>query len=358
MKTFRYTTTFLFLVIFGLHGCKQSSPFPGYKPPAIGNTNHVDFVMDSVLAKGMVGDSVLEYFTSPFPVMPAPEPFFDLRFLTMTDIEYDAYKKELKTLIFVADLTDTTSLVTKMVKKDLGSEKWNKALTDSTFFMTFAKDKWAKGQLLIYIFAQGSQKLADIMPAVFPAAAARINKHDEPSLEASVYGVKGKDNPLTDLVQSKYGLKMAVPPGFVKALEEDNFLWLRFDDKKSIQNIVVQKFAYTDVSQFSKANMIKLRDEYGKKYVKTNSEDAYMQTNPIDLPVYEYEVNHHGMVGKEIRGIWETVNDFMGGPFFSYLLLNKATNELVFIDVFILAPGEDKRDMMQRLDYVVKKSTF
>ena len=40
-----------------------------------------------------------------------------------------------------------------------------------------------------------------------------------------------------------------------------------------------------------------------------------MKSNTVDLPVYEYAYQLNGSYTKELRGIWEMENDFMGGPF-------------------------------------------
>ncbi|MBC7886229.1 MAG: DUF4837 family protein, partial [Saprospiraceae bacterium] len=84
----------------------------------------------------------------------------------------------------------------------------------------------------------------------------------------------------------------------------------------------------------------------------------YMSTNVIDLPTYEYTYTHNGVYVKEVRGIWETVNDFMGGPFISYVLYNEKKGEIVFIDAFVFAPGKEKRDFVQQLDCIVKTASF
>lgn len=357
MQTIRNILTLSAALLF-LVSCRQTNPFTGQKPTAIGKPNDIDIVMDSTLAQQGIWDTLDYYYASSYPVMPAPEPFFDLRHLTPEDLENDAYKKELKTLLFVADISDTNSVTTRMVRADFGPEKWKQAMEDPAFTLVMAKDKWAKDQLLIYIFARGTDRLAEAIRQHFPAVATRVNKHDAPAIEASLYGSKGQNIELSELIKTKYGIQLNVPPSFVKALEEENFLWIRMDDKKSIQNFVIQKFPYTDTSQFSVNSLITLRDTYGKQYIETNSEGAYMRTNPVDLPVYEYSLNVQGLYGKEYRGIWETVNDFMGGPFFSYLILTPDQKEIIFIDAFVLAPGEDKRDMMQKLDHVVKNGRF
>ena len=46
--------------------------------------------------------------------------------------------------------------------------------------------------------------------------------------------------------------------------------------------------------------------------------------------------------------------DFLGGPFASYAILNEKKGEIVFIDTFVYAPGVEKRNMMQQLDYIAK----
>ena len=54
----------------------------------------------------------------------------------------------------------------------------------------------------------------------------------------------------------------------------------------------------------------------------------------------------------------EIVNDYMGGAFISYLILNPNTNELLFADGFLHAPGKDKRDFMEHLNYILNTIKF
>ena len=83
-----------------------------------------------------------------------------------------------------------------------------------------------------------------------------------------------------------------------------------------------------------------------------------MVINDDDLPVFDYTYDIDGKYTREIRGVWEMVNDFMGGPFASYAILNETNNEVIFVDTFIYAPGKEKRNMMQELEYIVRHSTF
>ena len=79
-----------------------------------------------------------------------------------------------------------------------------------------------------------------------------------------------------------------------------------------------------------------------------------MLTNTDDLPIYEYGYQNNGHYTREVRGVWGLAKDFIGGPFATFVMLNEDTNEIVFIDTFVYAPGKDKRDHMQQLEYIAK----
>ncbi|MGA0232528.1 MAG: DUF4837 family protein, partial [Saprospiraceae bacterium] len=88
-------------------------------------------------------------------------------------------------------------------------------------------------------------------------------------------------------------------------------------------------------------------------------EEGYnMVVNNDDLPVYEYTLDIDGRYAKEFRGVWEMTKSFAGGPFITYLIVDEEKNELIYADVFVLAPGSEKRNMMMQLDYIIKSSSF
>jgi hypothetical protein len=66
------------------------------------------------------------------------------------------------------------------------------------------------------------------------------------------------------------------------------------------------------------------------------------------------QVTISGQYALEARGIWEIENDFMGGAFISYLIYNPQKAELLFIDGFLHAPGEEKRNDMQKLEHILR----
>lgn len=358
MKSIAYNFLFV-LISLSIFGCRQHGTNPtAIKPLAIGKINKIDIVADESLLEQGLKDTIETIFQSPYPVLPAYEPIFDLRFLTYNDLVGIDYIQNLRTYLVIANLTDTASQITKMLKTDIGAENFHKALRDSTFNISIGTDKWARGQMIFYIFGKDRKSIENALTTKFNTIAKRMNAHDYESLKASVYGATGENIKINELIFKKFGFNIKIPRNYVAALEDDNFLWLRFDNKMIIQSLVIQKFPYKSENQWSVDSIIAMRNAYGKKYITTGQKDAYMTTNTKDLPTFDYTYEHHGLFIREVRGIWETENDFKGGPYISYVIHNPSKNEIIFIDAFVFAPGEDKRELVQQLDCIVKSVTI
>jgi hypothetical protein len=324
------------------------------KPSAMGRINQMVVIADQNLQQSDVLDTLTYYFEAAYPVLPAEEPMFDLRYMTVEDLNARPVNREMRTFLVLVDLMDTMSTSTRMLRQDMGNQSFADAMQKEGHQVLVGKDKWAKGQLLIYLYAKGRKALQAGIQAHFAAISKKINEHDQPNLQATVYGIQDENKELSRKVQDLFGFSMRIPGLYQKAMEAPNFLWLRMDTDDMIQSLVFRKFAYRSKNQFALDSIVQLRNEYGAQFIRTGFADAYMSTNVIDLPVLEYTYFHNNMYVKEIRGIWETVNDFKGGPFVSYLIHNEKKGEILFVDAFVFAPGKEKRDYIQQLDCIVK----
>lgn len=325
------------------------------KPVAMGRMNEIIAVADEDLWESAVKDTFNYYFQSAYPIMPSPEPMFDVRYYSPKELGYEPLRKELRTYIVLADLEDLDATSTKMLRRDLGEERFLKAKQDPTFQTSVGKDKWARDQIIIYIFGNGKEKLMENIRSNYSAIAKRIRLHDKVKLDASIFVLKNESPGLIRRIQKKFGLTIRIPGDYLNLKADvENFMWFKKDTKEAAMNIIIQKFPYTSTEQLNPENIIKLRDIYGKEHIASGAQGSYMVTNTEDLPTYDYTYEIDGHYTREVRGIWEMENDFMGGPYASYLILDKQANELIFIDTFVYAPGQSKRDMMMQLDYIVK----
>lgn len=349
---YRYFAFILFVVFLNACGSEVGSKYRP-KSPAFGKMNDIVVVCDKNVWESIIGDTFSYYYESAFPVMTQPEAIFDLRHMTSEEIMADDLKKQLRTFIVLSNLGDVNSTTSKWVGEDLGADKKSKAMADTSFCSSVGSDKWAKGQLIVYLFGKDIQTLTQAIVKTFPAVAKRIQEHDKDQLQANVYSHKNENEGARQDLIRDFGLDMKIPADYVKSPLKADFTWYRKDFNGMSQHLIIARKKYKNPSDFSKTALLAWRDELTRS-IEGSAKGSFMKSNPVDLPVYEYAYQLNGAYTKELRGIWEMENDFMGGPFFNYTLLNASTNELVMVDAFVFAPGKEKRDYMQQLDFIVK----
>ncbi|MBX2815003.1 MAG: DUF4837 family protein [Saprospiraceae bacterium] len=346
-------SAYLLIAICLLVGCteearKRLEP----TPIAISTLNQLAVIADQEMWDGPVGDSIRYYFASAFPILPQPEPLFDLKHFTPAELESEPTRRELKAYLILADLSQNSSTTGDMIRTDLGPQKVDRALTDESYNVSVGKDKWASDQIIVYLFAPDKELLTQQVVNRFPTITKVIQKKYERQIDATVY-LGGPDNIITNKVKDIVGISLKMPREYIVAVEQDNLIWLRNDRDEAINNLIISRFPYTSQSQFSTDNIISLRDQYGKALVSSTAQDSYMTTNDVDLPVVDQQIQLADSYAIEARGIWEMVGEFMGGPFLSYLVLDEKASEVIFIDAFVFAPGKRKRDYMLQLEHIV-----
>ncbi len=324
---------------------------------AIGMLNQATIVADKDIWEGAPGDSLRSYMEAPFPIMPQPEPIFNIQHFSGEQVLEDPNRKHLRTLIFLADLSDTDSPTTGIVRNGIGDENVLRAKEESSFGSIAIRDKWARGQLIIYVFGHGEEKLANSFVKHYPAIAKRIRDIDAKMLYSQTY-LKGESKRHQELLEGKFNMSMIVPADYIVAHDESDVIWMRKETRNLSSNILIHKIPYTDKEQLSEEGLKSIRDALGKKYVTTIVENSYMRVNDVDLPTWYKNKTVGDNFAIEARGIWEIKGDFMGGPFISYLIHNADKNELVFVDGFIHAPSKPKRNFMNHLELIFSSIKF
>ena len=348
----------LCLVSLFCSGCGISdNPTVQVRAKALGKMNEIVIISDEDLWTGPIGDSLIQFFEGVYPITHRPEAIFDLRHYTVEEIESQYLKKQLRTYLIVANLEDQTSLTTDLVKNDLGSQRFQKALTDQTFNTSIGRDKWASGQILIYLFANSFDELANAIARNVDGISAKVNDHDHIQLQQLTYA-RGVNRGLSGEFLNRYDLDIEIPLDFVVAkneIDNDGMYWLRKDTKDGVMNMVFRQLDYTSSDQVSITEVKRRFNDFGLKNVSSSEPNTYMAINDVDLPMLEFDRTISGLYSKEYRGIWEMENDFLGGSFQSYAIVNAEAGKLIQIDGFIYAPGKRKRNMMQQIDLIVKK---
>ncbi len=350
----RYNLLLSLLLLLIASSCKNAFSSFEAKENAISGANEVAIICDDNLWESALGDTVVYYFESPYPIMPQPEPIFDIRHFSTEDLRAAPLRKELRTYVIVANLKDTTSETTRLVRADLGEENLRRAREDQSYFTSIGQDRWARGQLLIYVFGFGVDDLANKIVRAFPAMAKRIHEHDAPLIDAATY-LNKESFQIEQRIKEKFGVTMKIPGDYRIAVEKANFLWIRQDFDEAVSGIAIMRFPYTDAGQFQHDGFIEMRDRMGLS-IEGSSVGSFMTTNAEDLPMYLYKKELDGHYAVEGRGIWELTQDFLGGPFVAYAIAD--SSEILMIDAFVHAPGKEKRNYVQRLEHIVASLRF
>jgi len=337
---------------FLLNSCSDSNPQFGRKVKALGVPNQIAVIADEDMWESFVGDTLREYLESVYPVLPRPEPLFDLRLFTPFDLRVEKLRRELRTYLIVASADHPESEAYGLVKKNLGSK-----VDFSKIQLNRNKDEWASGQLLLYYSGPTDSLLAKKLAEYLPAITQEVAEHDYTPIRAKAF-LQGERKSLSTKLDSLFGIKMKVPSDYIQAELQDSFIWLRRDFEDITSNILMRELPYTSKGQFTKEYIKSIRNYLGEVYVKSNTEGSYMIINDSDLPMYTFTKQVNGTYAMQAKGIWEMNKDFMGGPFVSYLILREDRKSLLFIDAFVLALGRQKRNMMQELETIVEGMEF
>lgn len=327
------------------------------KAIAYGNVNKVTLVADQEILDSHVGDSISFYYEQPYPLMPTPEALYDLNIISIGELKQIKARRELRVYLFIADLNDLSSPTTQFVINDLGEEKVEAATNNYKKGTSIVSNRWANDQILIYLFAKGHDNLSKLIVESFEAVQERISKADLKKLKANIYQ-SGISSVYPDTLKQFLKLDLSVPQDYKIALAKENLVWLRRDIGEVAQNILMTSEPYTSSKQLDIDSLIHYRDVLGQLVVRSTTEGSYMKTNTKDLKILSFERDLNGHYAKEIRGVWEMTDDFMGGPFFSYAIPDTANRRLIFIDAFTYAPSKKKRDYMQQLEHIVSSLKF
>jgi hypothetical protein len=152
-------------------------------------------------------------------------------------------------------------------------------------------------------------------------------------------------------IKAKFGITMTVPSGYFIGREEEDFLWLCFRTPKNDRFVMIYKSPRYELTT---ENIVAERDRITKAYIQGAVVGAYPIVAKLDgYPLTQnLTLRYHN--GVELRGLWESVRDKMGGPFYSFTQVAPDSTSVITIDGFVYAPQEKKRDYLREVEAVVK----
>ena len=154
-------------------------------------------------------------------------------------------------------------------------------------------------------------------------------------------------------VLKEHNISMKIPESFQVESEQEDLLVLWNKGLKTDQGIIIYFEPIEAGSALIGDDIIPLRDSLTALHVPGDREGSYMVVEDYIPPVFE-NMEMDGQFAIEVRGLWRTKGDFMGGAFISYTIFDEINNQRIMLDAFLYAPESKKRNFLLELEAVLR----
>jgi len=315
---------------------------------ARGEAGEVILVIPPSLWEGKLGDLLQEVFASNVKVLPQDETLYDLK--PVDPSKFNSVFKASQNLMFVATL-DNKKPEGKYMKKYFTENSLNQIQNKPDLFSFNQQDVYARGQEVLYLFGRNEEELIKNIKANKSGIKEFFNEVERQRLISKFKAVPQKG--IMNYMEDSLSLELIVPFGFDIAVKKDDFLWLRELDSKEEFNIWIVKMPYIDESVFNPKGIRALRDSLGRKYITDKDLPDMHLTSQDELDFVIDTVNLNNQYALRTKGLWKYSDNSRGGAFVSYLFANEDSGDLFYLEGYLDAPGESKREPMRRLKAIL-----
>lgn len=317
-------TIFLAIVTSILTSCKDKDQSV-LLPNVTGKSGEVVLVIEPDQWSSQTGEEFRNKLSQAHPALPQKEPIFDL-----VHIPYRAFTNIFKT---------HRNIVLVKIDKDIPEPK-----------MIIQEDLWAKPQLIINVIAPDIETLNTLVSEKGDLMVARII-----TAEMERYGKNYKKYEqigLADQIQQRFGIRLTMPKGYTLDLDTTDFVWIENRGRGDmVQGIFIYSYDKPEV-ELTTDYLFAKRNQFTKRFVPGPTQNSYMQVESETVPYRrEMKVNEIDVI--ELRDLWRVENDFMGGPFVSFTMVDEVKNKVICIDGFVYAPQLDKRNYLRQVEAIL-----
>ncbi|MCI1778957.1 MAG: DUF4837 family protein [Bacteroidales bacterium] len=328
MKTRKFLIIGLLAAL--LSGCgNNSTPI---KQNISGKAGEIVIVADKKIWENETGSELRKILEKDYPCLPQREPSF-----TLIHIPQKAFTNifQIHRNLIICQL-DNNIKKTAIVKKE---------------------DVWSAPQTVIYVTASDEKKMAE---AIKENGKFLYNTMEEAERNRIIRNAKRyEEASIRKTVSGELGGSPFFPTGYSIKKHVPGFFWISYETTYTIQGIFAYKFPYRDSSSLSLNNIISVRNAVMKANVPGMLEGSYMITSPAPegKPVMKWKT-YKGIKFAEVRGLWEVMNDFMGGPFIQHVFLDRSGKNVIVLEGFVYAPRYDKRNYLREVESIIYSFTW
>mgnify|MGYP005840849909 CR=1 FL=1 len=318
-------------------------------PPASGDPGEIVIVTDKSKYNGALGDAIKEVFLAEVPGLTREEPMFTLRVIEPTD--FNRIFRLSRNLVYIVSLEGNSS-ADRWLQNTFSKASKELIRNNPDRFMETSENQFAKNQKVLQLFAENDKALAEKIRENAKVIQNYFNNAETERLSESL-GMSVASREIVNRIREKLGVSIKVPAEYELAMLQKDFAWMRFlPGRGPSKNLFIYKKNYTSEAAFTEENVIKLRNEVGKKYIFGDPENkaSYMVTETKYLDPVFRKINFRGKYTIEMRGAWKTNNFSVGGPFVSYTFVDEEEGILYYVEGFVIHPNEKHRELIREME--------
>ncbi|MGX7667904.1 DUF4837 family protein [Flavobacterium pedocola] len=319
---------FSLLCVLVLASCQQKKHQEDMALPAsTGKINAVSVIIDDVLWRGEIGDTLRKKLAAPVDGLQEEEPLFTIN--QFSPKIFDASVKLSRNIIVISKSNENQ--------------------------FKHVENQYASPQNVFYISGYSLGEIISTIELHATTLASSIKFYEiieNQRLNAvSLFNDKR--------IKNTFGVTLQLPAEYNYAIRNSHFLWLKKDSPSGNLNLLLYEIPMSSLKSSNQivGNIVRIRDSVGKKYVKGLTDNAGMITEESYAP-YLSQTWIDERRAFEMRGTWELENGFMNGPFLNYAIEDKPNNRYLIVEGFVYDPANAKRDLIFELEAIIKSIQF
>lgn len=308
-------------------GDSKSSKDKVFLSSSSGKLNTVSVVVSNEDWKGSIGESVRDLLATSILGLFPEEPLFGVN--------------QIPIHVFSDYLTKNRTILKIELKKPNG--------------IAFNTNVYAKPQKVIVVSGQTKQDVIKVLDEnsvkILETFKSIELKEKQRYIKKSLYNTRE--------IKENLGLNINFPTSYrvgkTIATKDDKFYWIKKDIPNGYTNVLLYELPLKAINKDSNmvAQLIKVRDSIGKKYIEGPVEGSYLVTENAFTPFHK-ETIVDNKPSIETRGLWEVKNAFMGGPYINYAIEDNINKRWIIVEGFAYAPSVSKRNYMFELEAIIK----
>ncbi len=317
----------MMVVGIALLGSCGPTPLSG-KPGSSGKTLELMVVAKNSVFDGFTKLVIDSVFASPQDGLNQPEPRYDVVQIAPSTFESNSMFQSHRNILML----------------DVDPQGVNKVYLE--------RNKWASPQTVIRIAAVDKHSLDSMLISQSDRLLKEYYSMEYARM-AKVFG-QTPNVKLMNRIKERYGFTLTLPEEFTMAKMEDSFTWVRKEAKDFSLHVYISTAPVSSDEVYSEAYILDNLDTLMKHYVPGPTDGSYQGTERRDY-FYTKEAEIDGIKAVEVRGLWRTYGDFMGGPFVCYTFPSPDGNQVVTLVGCVYSPSQRskmvmKRDLLMQVD--------